>query len=145
MLDLLIAFAAGVVACAVVAHLAPVLGRAMARVARRVRVWWAMTAPTYAGTAARASLEREMRRRWNVLGDDERAVLVAISDRLVEGRIAYGELVIDSDPRDWRAERRAEIQDAIVYSGIADIAHARRRRRRDGPDGCRELAPRATV
>lgn len=133
-LSLLLALATGAITYAVIAlslvalaHLSLLVGRAarraLTRQLRRARVWWEMSRPPRVD--AEAMQERELLRRWAALNGDERAVVIAAADRLVLGRVAYGALDLATDARDWRAERRAELQDALIYSSIADVARAR--------------------
>jgi len=49
------------------------------------------------------------------LGADELRVLSAIAARLAEGRRTYGELDLATDKRDFSAEARDEVFDALVY------------------------------
>lgn len=78
--------------------------------------------PTSAPARATADLERvaEARTRLaglaELLGADELAVLELVAHGLARGRAVYGELVIATDRRDFRAEAGEELRDAIVYS-----------------------------
>ncbi len=58
------------------------------------------------------------------LGPDERRVLLVLARRLLEGQQTYGRLNVAGDGRDWRAERAAELADALVYGAIAEVAGA---------------------
>ncbi len=60
------------------------------------------------------------------LGTDERRVLLVLARRLLAGQGCYGRLDVAKDNRDWRAERAAELADALVYGAIAEVAEARR-------------------
>lgn len=51
--------------------------------------------------------------------------IAAVVSRLLRGRATYGELTIDSDPRDWELEHYQEVSDAIVYDTIGVIALGR--------------------
>jgi hypothetical protein len=53
------------------------------------------------------------------LGPDERAVLMAIADRLRHGAKLYGPLRVASDRRDWRQEAAEELFDGCVYLALA--------------------------
>lgn len=53
--------------------------------------------------------------------------VAAVVSRLLRGRATYGELKIDSDPRDWDLEHDEEICDAIVYEAIAALLRRRDR------------------
>lgn len=55
------------------------------------------------------------------LNEDERAVLTRIAVRLLRGQQTYGKLEIANDGRDFMAELREELDDALVYSAIAQI------------------------
>ncbi len=52
---------------------------------------------------------------WAELGKDERLVIVEIAKRLHMGRVQYGDLHLATDRRNWRAELRSELLDALVY------------------------------
>jgi len=60
------------------------------------------------------------------LGDDEIAVLVEVARGLAAGRPVYGELDVDADPRDFRAEAGEELRDCLVYVGAALVRLGRR-------------------
>lgn len=49
------------------------------------------------------------------LGTGELAVVVLVSERLLEGRRRYGALNLDADPRDFRRECFEELADVCVY------------------------------
>jgi hypothetical protein len=49
------------------------------------------------------------------LNDDELAPVVALARRIAAGRKQYGELRLAQDTREWRAELRAELADALAY------------------------------
>jgi hypothetical protein len=78
--------------------------------------------PQNAPALTTADLERvaEARTRLagiaELLGEDEIAVLEQVAVGLAAGRKVYGELVLATDRRDFRAEAGAELRDAIVYS-----------------------------
>jgi len=61
------------------------------------------------------------------LNADEIEVLALVAERLVMGRIQYGPLNIDRDPRDWGLESRAEILDKTAYDAIQMIKFLRLR------------------
>ena len=56
------------------------------------------------------------------LGDDELRVLLVLARRLLVGQKAYGRLDVRNDPRDWRQERAAELQDLLIYTAIDEVA-----------------------
>jgi hypothetical protein len=53
-----------------------------------------------------------------MLGNDERAVLDMLTQRLTLGQSRYGELVIDQDSRDWTREALEESLDLAIYLSI---------------------------
>jgi len=53
------------------------------------------------------------------LGADELAVLELVAEGMVAGRRVYGELRVDKDPRDFRAEAIEELRDSMVYTSAA--------------------------
>lgn len=59
------------------------------------------------------------------LGLDELEVVLEVVQGLVLGRSVYGQLVIETDARDWDKELREENRDALVYSAIAAIKRKR--------------------
>jgi len=59
------------------------------------------------------------------LEPDARKVLHLIASRMVAGQRKYGKLVLETDARNWRAEEREELLDAIVYRTIADVNRER--------------------
>jgi hypothetical protein len=63
------------------------------------------------------------------LGPDERRVLLALARRLLTGQTTYGMLSVATDGRDWLRERSEELQDALVYTAIAEVAAATRSER----------------
>jgi hypothetical protein len=63
---------------------------------------------------ARAA-RRELPGVWRELGEQERAVVLAIAERLAMGRRQYGPLDVAGDPRDWRKEASEEALDCAVY------------------------------
>ncbi len=52
------------------------------------------------------------------LADDELRAVAYLAERLLMGQRQYGRLDLASDARDWKAERRAEIGDLLVYSAF---------------------------
>jgi hypothetical protein len=56
------------------------------------------------------------------LGPDEHAVLLVLARRLARGQRAYGLLSLRDDKRNWRTERAEELEDALVYTAIAEVA-----------------------
>jgi hypothetical protein len=56
------------------------------------------------------------------LGDEERAVLLLLARRLLEGQRAYARLDLANDPRDFVHERGLEIQDLLLYSAFEELA-----------------------
>jgi len=56
------------------------------------------------------------------LGEQERAVLLALGRRLLAGQRAYGQLDLANDRRNWRRERAEELADALIYGAIAEVA-----------------------
>ena len=66
--------------------------------------------------------------RWSVgqLNADELAVVAAVVRRLRRGRETYGPLDVAGDSRCWRRERVEELEDALVYSLIDEVARGRR-------------------
>jgi len=54
-----------------------------------------------------------------LLGAAELGVLLLIAERLLEGRRRYGELNLDTDPRDFRREALAEMLDFSCYVSMA--------------------------
>ena len=61
------------------------------------------------------------------LGPDELAVLEMIAVGLARGRTIYGELRVDTDRRDFRAEAVEELRDTLVYVA-AELLRLRRPR-----------------
>lgn len=61
---------------------------------------------------------REIVAIWDELNDDEHRVLVSLANRLLAGRRCYGPLDLANDPRDWMKERKAEIEDLLVYTAF---------------------------
>lgn len=61
-----------------------------------------------------------------LIGSPVEAVAAVVS-RLLRGRASYGELTIDSDPRDWDLEHDEEICDALIYEAIAAMLRRRDR------------------
>ena len=61
------------------------------------------------------------------LGSDEIEVLIEIAGRLSKGADEYGELDLDTDTRDFRAEAAEEAQDALVYLAAEKIRKRRGR------------------
>lgn len=59
------------------------------------------------------------------LGPDELAVLEMIAAGLARGRTTYGELRVDTDRRDFRAEAVEELRDTLVYVA-AEVLRLRR-------------------
>jgi len=54
------------------------------------------------------------------LGDDELRVLTRLAERLKGGQTIYGQLCLETDPRNFRAkEAREEVEDALVYLACA--------------------------
>jgi hypothetical protein len=53
------------------------------------------------------------------LGDDERAVLQVVAERLHMGQQRYGRFSIATDGRDFRHEAVEEVADALVYAAAA--------------------------
>jgi hypothetical protein len=49
------------------------------------------------------------------LGDDERAVLQLVAERLHTGQQRYGRFNLAADGRNWHGETLEEIADALVY------------------------------
>ena len=87
-------------------------------------------------TALQDSLDAEV----CTLGRDEMRVLVAIARRLKAGRIAYGDLRIRPDKRDWDAELRDELLDGLVYGTVAILKDQDRLAlRRAASPGCSQL------
>ncbi len=62
-----------------------------------------------------AKTARELAALFELLGHDERAVMEWVLVGAVQGRKAYGELNIATDPRDWRVETLQEIRDGLFY------------------------------
>ena len=56
------------------------------------------------------------------LGADERKVLLVLARRLLQGQRTYGLLSVATDGRDWLHEQSEELQDALVYTAIAEVA-----------------------
>jgi hypothetical protein len=56
------------------------------------------------------------------LGTEERAVLLVLARRLLLGQRSYGRLDLAKDGRDWRAERAAELADALIYETFAALS-----------------------
>jgi hypothetical protein len=50
------------------------------------------------------------------LGDDERAVLQLVAERLHTGQQRYGRFDVATDRRDFRHESVEEVADALVYA-----------------------------
>lgn len=73
--------------------------------------------------SARALLLADLER----LGEDEIEVLAEVARGLVRGRDVYGELKIDTDPRDHEREALDELRDGLVYTAVATIKRRRRR------------------
>jgi hypothetical protein len=74
------------------------------------------------GSSPREALEAALDVLVADLGDQEIAVLVALSRRLLAGQRAYGCLRLEEDRRDWRRERAEELADALVYGAFAEVA-----------------------
>lgn len=55
---------------------------------------------------------------WDELNDDEHRVLLNLANRLLAGRRYYGALDLKNDRRDWMKERKAEIEDLLVYTAF---------------------------
>ena len=53
------------------------------------------------------------------LSADELEVLAQVAEGLNRGRKVYGELRLDTDPRDMTREALEEVRDALVYAGGA--------------------------
>lgn len=49
---------------------------------------------------------------------DAMNAIAAIVSRMLRGRASYGELTIDSDPRDYELERDEELADAVIYDAL---------------------------
>ena len=73
-------------------------------------------------TGDREETERTLDALCVELGDEELAVLVALSRRLLAGQRAYGRLDLAHDARDFRRERAEELEDALIYTAIAEVA-----------------------
>jgi hypothetical protein len=56
------------------------------------------------------------------LGTEERAVLLVLARRLLLGQRTHGLLSVATDGRDWLRERSEELEDALVYTAIAEVA-----------------------
>lgn len=52
---------------------------------------------------------------------DEALLLLEIARRVARGRDVYGQLSVDSDPRDYRQERLEELLDAVVYGAAMEL------------------------
>jgi hypothetical protein len=66
---------------------------------------------------------------YRQLGDDERAVVCLIAERLAAGREVYGELDILEDKRTMPREAGEELLDATVYLAVETLKWARKGRR----------------
>lgn len=64
----------------------------------------------------------------SALGPEERRVLLILARRLLKGQQQYG-LLDPNDGRDWRKERSEELEDALVYTAIEEIARVSRSQR----------------
>jgi hypothetical protein len=62
--------------------------------------------------------------RCERLNRDELRVLADVAERLGMGRSVYGPMCLETDPRDWRAELRAEVLDALVYAACDHLCAA---------------------
>lgn len=60
----------------------------------------------------------------DLLGPDERRVLVVLARRLLAGQQQYGRLRLATDARDWRHERAQEIQDLLIYTAFEELKAA---------------------
>jgi len=80
------------------------------------------SAPLPSPSGRREADEAALDATCSDLGDDELAVLLALARRLLAGQRAYGRLDLARDPRDWKAERGAELADAMVYTCFAEVA-----------------------
>jgi hypothetical protein len=55
------------------------------------------------------------------MGSQEVAVMTLLARRLLEGQRVYGRIDVANDPRDFEAERGAEIADVLVYSAFGEL------------------------
>jgi hypothetical protein len=55
------------------------------------------------------------------MGSQEVAVMTLLARRLLEGQRAYGRIDVANDPRDFEAERGAEVADVLVYSAFSEL------------------------
>ena len=62
--------------------------------------------------------------RCERLNRDELRVLADVAERLGMGRSVYGPMCLETDRRDWRAELRAEVLDALVYAACDHLCAA---------------------
>jgi hypothetical protein len=67
--------------------------------------------------AARAELEAIA----ESLGPQEIRVLCFLAARLLGGQVAYGQLDVANDRRDYARERAEELGDALVYTAMAEL------------------------
>jgi len=77
-----------------------------------------------------------VRARLVLLDNAEVMIFAKLARRLVEGREAYGPLVLDTDERDFDAQRDEEDLDGLNYSAMADEKDCRK-----GRIGARTLHP----
>jgi hypothetical protein len=52
------------------------------------------------------------------LGDDEVETVAWLAARLLHGQKQYGRLSLKSEGRDWKLERKEEIEDLLIYSAF---------------------------
>lgn len=74
------------------------------------------------------------------LGLDELRVLGVIASRMVKARPQYGELDLDSDPRDFRVEGAEELADFVAYFAMREVAAMDRRLERLRCEAADEMA-----
>jgi hypothetical protein len=65
--------------------------------------------------------------RIAALGDDHRDVIERLIAKAESGAVKYGELRLDSDPRDFSAELVLELLDAVHYATMDNVRLRRER------------------
>jgi hypothetical protein len=79
--------------------------------------------PTYPPDS---NLTLELQRDIAECNIDEQRALRVVMDKLKAGRLGKPPLNVATDPRDWAAEARGEITDAIWYWAFAVVARGAR-------------------
>lgn len=69
---------------------------------------------------------------WAMLNEDEREVLLRIARRIFAGQQAYGKMDVEGDKRDFVEERAQELEDALVYTVMAELKRLAAERQKKG-------------